>query len=581
MNRLTVWLGAGAAVLALGGSGAYICAQTVEQSRLREALTRSPADIVARMSLEEKVGQLIHIGMRGKDAHGAVRNDIDQFHPGGVILFAVNLGEAARIRSLTAGLQQRSIASSGIPLLISIDQEGGRVVRVGPDGVDQFPAAMALGQSGDAELVEDVGFMTGYQLRKLGINLALAPVLDVNNNPANPVINTRSFGSDPTRVSQMGLALARGLRQARSIPMIKHFPGHGDTNVDSHLALPIVRKPIDIMRSTELAPFRDAIADGAEAVMSAHIVFESFDAENPATLSPRILKGLLRGEMGFRGIVMTDAMEMNAISRRYARGDAARRAFEAGADVVLLTSDGAIIREKYQALLNAFRNGELPVADLDRAVLRQIRLKLERGLFHQYASPLKPESVELEQELRAKDQAVEERLLALQAKYQARQVSLNRAASRAGVASLRRSFSGLPADKLTNVRLLYSSEEARQQGLELGLKAEQLIAAPRSSDLYQIFRKRRESQIWLIEFDERSAGAFQRVVQVSNATRERRLKGTTIGLLAGSPFVRVTLPTDGVVLCAFSGTPESRRALVYRALSPLGVRQADLVLPPP
>ncbi|MBX7059327.1 MAG: glycoside hydrolase family 3 protein [Leptospirales bacterium] len=579
MKRLSFWLAAGAALLLVMSAGAYVCAQNLQQARLQEMLEQAPQQILARMSLEDKVGQLIHIGMRGKDASGAVLNDIRRYRPGGVILFAVNLGDAGRIRALNEGLQRASVAASGIPLLISIDQEGGRVVRVGPDGVDQFPAAMALGQSNDPTLVEEVGFMTGYQLRKLGLNLALAPVLDVNSNPANPVINTRSFGSDPERVANIGLALARGLRASGNIPTVKHFPGHGDTNVDSHLDLPVVHKSLESMRAMELAPFRAAIGEGAEIIMSAHIVFENYDSQNPATLSPRILKDLLRGELGFRGLVMTDAMEMNAISRRYARGMAARKAFQAGADIVLLTSDGTIIREMYDSLLRGFQSGELSVDDLNQAVLRQVRLKFLRGAFYSNASPLSPTDAALTAHFQSLQQAADERAAAIEAKYRRQNLNLNRVASRAAIAALRRPYAGLPLERRKQVRLLYSSEEVRQEALLDGLSAEQLIFAPRSVDLYQIFRRRKAGEVWMLELDERSVSAWNRIVQVLNASSEARLKGGVIGLLAASPYLRALSPNDGALLCSFASTPESRRGLVYRALAAGSVPQADLILP--
>lgn len=571
-----------AAVVAIPvlGSSAYLCATELEERRMEELLAQTPAQIVARMSLEDRVGQLIHIGMRGKEARGAVLQEISAFRPGGVILFAVNLGDAEQIRQLNAGLQTHAIRTNGIPLLISTDQESGRVLRIGPDGVDQFPSAMALGQSGDPELAREVGFVTGYRLRKLGVNFALAPVLDVNNNPANPVINTRSFGSRPETVASIGGALARGLRESLSIPVIKHFPGHGDTSVDSHYDLPVIHKSLEEMHTMELAPFRAAIGEGAEVVMSAHIVFESLDRQNPATLSPRILKKLLREELGFQGMVMTDAMEMNAISKRYPRGEAAKAAFKAGVDVVLLTSDGAIIREMYRSLLAGFRSGELSEADLNRSVERQIALKLQRGLFHLHKSDRVANSAELAEYLQRREQAADARFAAIEKKYAEQGVSLNRAASRAGVRALRRDFAGLAAGDLGRVHFIYRTPEAREQALELGLPEARLHRAASAPDIYMMLRLRKANEIWLVELDDLWTGAWNRLERILARTPEARLKGPTIALHPGNPFLMLHTPAQGAVLCAFSPTEEARRALVYRALRGGPAPAADLVLPP-
>ncbi|HBS06259.1 MAG TPA: beta-glucosidase, partial [Leptospiraceae bacterium] len=208
--------------------------------------------IVSSMTLEEKVGQLIHIGISGKDMRAGIESEIRKYHPGGVILFGINLGTANQVKNLNQSLQKASLEHTGIPLLISIDQEGGRVVRL--THITQFPGAMAMGQAGDAQMARSVGFVTASELLDFGFNLVLAPVLDINNNPKNPVINTRSYGSNKSTVTQMGLAYMEGVQMAGSIPVIKHFPGHGDTTVDSHHDLPTISKTLDQLKSQELIP---------------------------------------------------------------------------------------------------------------------------------------------------------------------------------------------------------------------------------------------------------------------------------------------------------------------------------------
>lgn len=340
------------------------------------------------MTEEELVGQTIHIAIPSKTVDQTALEEIKQTKPGGIILFGKNLGKKEEILSLTENLQLTAKENGLPPFLISTDQEGGRVFRV-QDGITHYPGAMAVGQTGKKEWGEVVGFVTSYELRNLGLNFLFAPVLDINNNPLNPVINTRSFGSDVNRVSEVAVAYEKGARAGGCLPVIKHFPGHGDTTVDSHLGLPIINKSLQDLEQLELVPFKQSILGGAEAVMSAHIMYPKIDANFPATLSKTILTDILRKSLQFDGIIITDAMEMHAISKNYEKDRPGVLTILAGANIVLLTSWGETARKFKAQLMDAYKKGEFRFVDkegkehdiLKSAVQKQIRKKLELGIY--------------------------------------------------------------------------------------------------------------------------------------------------------------------------------------------------------
>ncbi|WP_022798050.1 glycoside hydrolase family 3 N-terminal domain-containing protein [Thermus islandicus] len=265
--------------------------------------------------------------------------------PSGVILYPSNLRRdpVDLVRRLKAFDPQ---------LVVMLDQEGGPFTTY-REGVVRFPSAMALSASGDEGLVERVGWALGCQVRRLGADVNLAPVLDVNLNPQNPIIGLRSFGADPERVARMGLAFARGILRSGAKPVGKHFPGHGDTATDSHLDLPRVDKPREALEQAELLPFRRYVAAGMPALMTAHILFPALDPVLPATLSERVLTGLLRKEMGFQGAILTDDMAMGAIKKNFGAGEAAFLAVKAGADLLLVEPDERALLEVHARLARA------------------------------------------------------------------------------------------------------------------------------------------------------------------------------------------------------------------------------------
>ena len=308
-------------------------------------------------------GRLVMVDIEGTRLDAATAAFLRREHIRAVCLFRRNLGSEAEIRRLTTGL--REVMGAGA--LIAMDQEGGSVARA--LCLPAAPGAMALGAVGDERLAERVGAAVARGLRHLGVNWNFAPVVDVNNNPANPVIAERSFGSDPQAVTRLAGAWMRGAASAGVACCIKHFPGHGDTHVDSHHALPHVDKSLAALRALELVPFA-ALASTAPAVMTAHIVYPQIDREHPATLSPVLLQGVLRDELGYDGVVITDALMMKAVHDRWGPARAAVMALAAGADMALAQGSRDEQRALLAAIAAAQRDGELAPARLARSAAR-------------------------------------------------------------------------------------------------------------------------------------------------------------------------------------------------------------------
>ena len=340
------------------------------------ALTDPEIDtMIAEMTIEEKVGQLIMVGFEGTQANEAIETHIRERFVGGVVLFSRNIQSPQQTAELTNELQRLAGATARqIPLFVGIDQEGGWVIRL-KEGATVLPGNMALGATNSTELAERAGEITAVELAAVGVNLNFAPVMDVNNNPDNPVIGRRSFGESPELVSRLGISYIRGLQRNGVLATVKHFPGHGDTTVDSHFELPTVSHDLERIHALELQPFRAAIDADVAAIMTAHIVYPAFDADRPATLSPTILTDLLRKELGFDGLLITDDMEMKAIDDRYQSGEAAVMAVEAGADIVMVLWTSTKQIEVFDALLSAVKSGRISQARLDQSVKRILKSK--------------------------------------------------------------------------------------------------------------------------------------------------------------------------------------------------------------
>lgn len=329
-------------------------------------------------TIERKVGQLFQVGFQGTEPGEDIRELVREYHVGGVIYFGRNVQTPQQTATLSASLQSLAMESTGVPLLVSTDQEGGNVTRI-PFGTTP-PGGMAVGATADPGLASDLGAAIGAELRALGINMNFAPVVDVNVDPANPVIGSRSYGSNPDSVAELGAATATALQDAGVVACAKHFPGHGDTAVDSHHGLPVVDQDRDRLESVELPPFQAAIRAGVDAIMTAHVHFPAFepDGDVPATLSESVLTGLLREELGHDGLVVTDCMEMDAIADRVGTVDGAVRAVAAGADAVLVSHTPSLQKQAIDAVVEAVRRGEIPETRIDEAVHRVLRLKHER-----------------------------------------------------------------------------------------------------------------------------------------------------------------------------------------------------------
>jgi len=336
------------------------------------------------MTLEQKIGQVMLIGFDGINVDVELRRMISQYHVGGVILFARNVQSPPQVAALTNELQQIAIESGSPGLFIAIDQEGGRVARLTEDkGFTEFPAAMAVTATGDPQNAYRVAAAMAAELRAVGINVDFAPDLDVNNNPTNPVIGIRSFSSDPARVAKYGLAFAKGLQENGILAFGKHFPGHGDTSTDSHMDLPLV--PYDRARldQIELIPFKAAIDANFAGIMSAHVTFPAIDPTPglAATLSRPVLTGLLRDELGFRGLIATDSLEMGALAARgYPPQVGAPLALLAGADLLLFNRDHAMHQEAFANLVRAVTDGKISQEQLDETVQRILQTKQRFGL---------------------------------------------------------------------------------------------------------------------------------------------------------------------------------------------------------
>ncbi|MFX3636614.1 MAG: beta-N-acetylhexosaminidase [Candidatus Pristimantibacillus sp.] len=328
---------------------------------------------IAEMTLEEKIGQMIIAGVDGPEIDADISRLISKDKIGGIILYADNISDLKGMVSLVNNLKQ-SNKDNAIPLLISIDQEGGKVNRM-PKEFTALPSNKRVGATNDPALAVTMGKLLAEELKATGFNMNFAPVLDVNSNPNNPVIGSRSFGTTADLVTRMGIAEMKGIRDTGIIPVVKHFPGHGDTSVDSHIELPIVHKTKDELAQLEWLPFQAAIEQGTDAIMVAHILFPKIDADKPASLSSVIIGDQLRGTMGYDGVVMTDDMTMGAITKNYGLAEAALASVQAGTDIVLVAHGYDKARLVRDTLLNNVNKGTLTQERIDESVLRILTMK--------------------------------------------------------------------------------------------------------------------------------------------------------------------------------------------------------------
>ena len=330
------------------------------------------------MTLDEKIGQMVIVGVDGYINDENSMNLIKQHYVGGVILFQKNIQNSIQALSLINSLKN-SNSINKIPLFLSVDEEGGRVSRM-PAEFTKIPTNQRLGQINNSTLSFKIGSGLAEEIKSFGFNMDFAPVLDINSNPKNPVIGDRSFGSNAGVVSKLGVQTMKGIQSQNVIPVVKHFPGHGDTSVDSHVGLPTVNNDLQRLKEFELLPFAEAIRNKADVVMVAHILLPKIDPEFPASFSKTIITGLLRGELGFQGVVVTDDMTMGAISKNYDIGDASVKSINAGSDIILVChfydKELAVI----QALKKAVEVGVITRERMDESVYRILTLKSKYAL---------------------------------------------------------------------------------------------------------------------------------------------------------------------------------------------------------
>lgn len=339
---------------------------------------------IKEMSPEEKIGQLLMPAFREfqysdsvEELTRSMEEVLEEYQVGGIILFKENIKNKDQVQTLIEDLQVKS----NIPLWIGVDEEGGIVSRIAsnPDmGYDPMPLAFDIGETDDTEQAYEVGKALGSMLKELGFNMDFAPVADIWSNPNNQVIGKRSFGKDPEQVSKMVNEVVRGLQEEEIISVIKHFPGHGDTDEDSHVGRAYVDRSLEELLERELIPFQNAIDQEVEGVMIAHVELPQIDEGVPATLSHRIITEILKKKMAFKGLIITDALDMEAITKQFGKGEAALQSFMAGTDILLMPD----VKEAYSHLLEAYEDGIITDERLEESVYKILYTKYKYDVIH-------------------------------------------------------------------------------------------------------------------------------------------------------------------------------------------------------
>lgn len=330
--------------------------------------------MVDSMNVDEKLGQMI-IG--GYDNINEMLPIISENKLGGVILFKKNISSVSQTRKDILSLKESNLQNK-IPIFISVDQEGGGISRL-PSEMGNFESALSIGHRDDPTYAFNSGVKIAKAIKQLGFNLDFAPVLDIFSNPKNTVIADRAFGTTPDRVSKIGIQVLNGLRSETIIPTAKHFPGHGDTEIDSHVGLPVVNKSLDQLNNFEFKPFTEAIKKDVEMMMIAHIKLSKVD-DVPSSLSYKVVTGILRKQLGFNGVIITDDMTMSAITQNYTISGATIKAVNAGCDIVLVAKGAKNSVLVLNTLKVAYQNGQLTEQRIDESVYRILSLKKKYGL---------------------------------------------------------------------------------------------------------------------------------------------------------------------------------------------------------
>ncbi|WP_242403747.1 beta-N-acetylhexosaminidase [Paenibacillus pini] len=339
---------------------------------------------LSQMTVEEKIGQLVLVGVDGLEVNPNTTTLIQKYKVGGIIFYKSNIKDTEQALKFMNEIKNIN-RENPVPLWMSVDEEGGRVSRM-PEEFFKLPTSRAIGKVNNEDLSKGIGEILGRELAGFGLNMDFAPVLDINSNPRNPVIGDRSFGNNAALVSKLGMATMEGLRSQNVVPVVKHFPGHGDTSVDSHLGLPVVNYDITRLRKLELVPFIDAIKKKAEVVMIAHLLMPKLDAKQPASFSKAIISDLLRGELGFQGVVISDDMTMGAIEQNYSIETASVQAILAGGNIVLVGHEFEKEKKAILALRKAVSDGTLSEDVLNNRVYAILKLKQAYGINNELAA---------------------------------------------------------------------------------------------------------------------------------------------------------------------------------------------------
>lgn len=354
-----------------------------------ESINKKVEDKISTMTLEEKVGQMMFYGVNGTNVDDKVVNLFEDQHAGGIILYGHRNFWGSSLDNnvkYVNSIKKANRQNSDIPLFIGFDEEGGSMSQL-PQELMRTPSKGELGNTNDSSLATGIGAGTAKKLKLLGINTDFGTVLDINTNKNNPIIGVRSYGSTQEKVTEFGINELKAIQNEGVIPTVKHFPGHGDTEVDSHLGLPSLNHDLNRLKSTELVPFQTAINNGVDMVMTAHIMLPQIDKEYPATMSKKILTDLLRDEMGYKGVIITDDLEMQAISKNWDLGEAAIKSVEAGADILLVCHTIENQQKVYNALVQGVNDGKIDENRIDESVRRILRLKYQYKLSDKANNP--------------------------------------------------------------------------------------------------------------------------------------------------------------------------------------------------
>jgi beta-N-acetylhexosaminidase len=358
-------------------------------------------DQIQDMSLKEKVGQLVMVGLDGYEMNINSQKLIQDYHVGGFVLLKRNVKDSQQLLDLVNTLKETNSINK-IPLFLAIDEEGGRVSRM-PEEFKKMPTSQKIGEHNNRKLSKRVGEILGKEVKAFGMNMNLAPVLDIFCNPQNTVIGDRAFGDNPDLVSKLGLQAMKGIQEQGIISVVKHFPGHGDTSVDSHVGLPIIGHDLERLMVFELLPFSHVIDNNVDAIMLAHILLPKLDPNFPASFSETIISEILREKMNYDGVIMTDDMTMGAIADNYDISNMAVKSIQSGCDIILICNDFSTKEDVLKAIHSAVETGIISSERIDESVYRVLQLKKKYSLTDQQVESVDVQGINSEIEQLYKD----------------------------------------------------------------------------------------------------------------------------------------------------------------------------------